>query len=149
MNRRTFILLLMLGALLPVMATRVAAQGREMVVTIPFNFTVCTQSMPAGKYTVRQMTSANTNLLLVRSEDGVFAEIACAHDVRGAKGASEGKLVFNRYRNQYFLAELWFPGDMTGNEVFKSQLEQAVISELTPKAKRGRVTMRVTEVKPN
>lgn len=149
MNKRTFLFAILFAALLPVMSTRIVAQNREMVVDIPFNFTVCTQQMPAGKYKVRPITSATTNLLLVRSEAGHFAEITCTRDVQSSKRASEGKLIFNRYGNQYFLTELWFSGEMTGNEVLKSEREEALIRELPPKMKRGRVTVRVTEAKPN
>ena len=149
MNKRTFLFAITLSVLLPVMATRVVAQNRELVADIPFNFTVCSQQMPAGKYKVRPMTSASTNVLLVRSEDGQFAEITCTHDLRSSKAASEGKLVFNRYGNQHFLTELWFQGEMTGNQVFKSEREEALIRELPPETKRGRVTVTVTEAKPN
>ena len=82
MNKRTFFFLITLSALLPVIAARVVAQNKELVADIPFNFTVCKQQMPAGKYRVRPMTSASTNVLLVRSEDGQFAEITCTHDLR-------------------------------------------------------------------
>ena len=149
MNKRTFFFAILLAALVPVLSTRGVAQNKEMVADIPFSFTVCNNQMPAGKYTVRPMTSATTNLLLVRSEDGQFAEITCSRDVQSSKQASEGKLIFNRYGNQYFLTELWFQGDMTGNQVFKSETEEALIKQLPPKMKRGRVTVRVTEAKRN
>ena len=140
MTRRIFLLVIMLGTLLPITA---AAQNRDLVADIPFNFTVCNRQMPAGKYTVRPITSATANLLLVRSADGQFAEITCTHDVQSSKRAGEGKLIFNRYGNQYFLAELWFAGEMTGNEVSKSDREEAVIRELAPKQKRGKVAIRI------
>lgn len=149
MNKRTFLFAITLGALLPLISTRAMAQRGELVADIPFNFTVCTQQLPAGKYKVRPVTSATTNLLLVRSEDGHFAEITCTRDLQASTRASAGKLIFNRYGNQYFLSELWFPGEMTGNQVLKSEREEAVIRELSPKTKRGRVTVRVVEAKPN
>jgi hypothetical protein len=149
MNRRTFLFVTMLGALLTLMTIPVMAQNRELIAEIPFDFTVCTQQLPAGKYKVRPMTSATTNLLLVRSEDNRFVEIACTHDIRGSKPVSSGKLIFNRYGSQYFLAELWFPGEMTGHEMYKSDEEEAVIKELAPKLKQEKVTIRVTEAKPN
>jgi hypothetical protein len=135
-----------LGALLPV---TVAAQDRQFVADIPFNFTIRSQQLPAGKYKVQPITSATTNLLLVRSDDGQFAEITWTRGVQSSKRASEGKLIFNRYGNQYFLAEFWFAGEMTGNEVLKSDMEEALINEFAPKRERGKVTIRVTETKPN
>lgn len=149
MSRRSFLFVGMIGALLALMTIPVKAQNRELIAEIPFNFTVCTRQLPAGKYKVLPMTSATTNLLLVRSEDNRSAEIACTHDIRGNKQVSTGKLIFNRYGNQYFLAELWFPGEITGHEIYKSDREEAVIRELAPKLKRGKVTIRVTGAKPN
>jgi hypothetical protein len=40
---------------------------------------------------------------MVRSMD-----LACTQDVRSPKVLTEGKLVFNRYDDQYFLSELPF-----------------------------------------
>ena len=149
MTRRSFLFVVMLGALSAFMTGLVMAQNREATAEIPFSFTVCSQQLPAGKYRVQPITSATTNLLLVRSEDNRSAEIACTHDIRGNKPVSTGKLVFNRYGNQYFLAELWFPGEITGHEIYKSDTEEAVIKELAPNLKRGKVTIRVTETKPD
>ena len=149
MNRRTFLFVTMLGAMLPLMSMRAMAQSQELIANIPFDFTVYTQQMPAGKYKVVPMTSATTNLLLVRSEDNRTAEIACTHDIKGTQRSSGGKLIFNRYRNQYFLSELWFAGEATGHEMFKSDREEALIQESAPKLKRGRVTIKVSETKPD
>lgn len=149
MNRKTFLFVTIMGAMLSLMTIPAMAQNQEVTANIPFDFTVCTQQMPAGKYKVAPMTSATTNLLLVRSEDGRTAEIACTHDTTGTQRSSGGKLIFNRYGNQYFLSELWFAGDATGREVFKSDQEEALIRESPSKLKRGRVTIRVTETKPD
>ena len=149
MKKGIFLIAIALGVLVPVMTKPAMAQSREMIADIPFNFTVCTQQMPAGKYKVRPITSATTNLLLVRSEDGQSAEIACTRDVQSSKRTTDGKLIFNRYGNQYFLTEMWFQGETTGNQVMKSVREEALIRELSPKMKRGKVTVRVTEAKPN
>jgi hypothetical protein len=149
MTKRTIVLAITLGALLSLLAIRVTAQTRELVADIPFSFTVCNRQMPAGTYTVRSITSSTPNLLLVRSKDNQSAEIACTHDVQGSKRTTDGKLIFNRYGDQYFLSELWFPGEMTGNQVFKTEREEVLIRELLPKGKHGRVTIRVTEAKPN
>ena len=148
---RTFRFLIMLGLLVPfvVFAHASAQKNSELVVNIPFNFTACKEQMPAGKYKVLPITSANPRLLLVRGEDNHSAEIICAHDVQSSKRATSGKLIFNRYGNQYFLSELWFAGDTTGIQVTKSDREEALLRELAPRGKREKVTVKVTEVKPD
>ncbi|HLE63076.1 MAG TPA: hypothetical protein VI750_08060 [Pyrinomonadaceae bacterium] len=122
MNRKTFPFVIMLGVLLPLTVTYVNAQtSHELVANIPFSFTVCREQLPAGKYKVRPITSASTNLLLVRNEDNRSAEIVCTQDIHSTRLVSPGKLIFNRYGDQYFLSELWFPGEKTGNQLVKSE----------------------------
>jgi hypothetical protein len=140
----------MLGVLLPLTVTYVNAQtSHELVANIPFSFTVCREQLLAGIYKVRPISSANTNLLLVSNEDNRSAEIVCTQDIHSTEVVSPGKLVFNRYGDQYFLSELWFPGQKTGNQLVKSEREEALLKELIPQSKRERVTIKITEAKPN
>jgi hypothetical protein len=124
------------------------AMAQKLVADIPFSFTACTQEMPSGRYNVRPMTSATDKLLLIRSDDSKSGEIVCTQAVQSRKPASGGKLVFNRYGDQYFLAEIWFAGELSGNQVVKSEREEALIKEFGINKKRGRVTIRITETKP-
>lgn len=147
---RSLRFLAILGLLAPVMfITHASAQDKELVVNIPFNFTACTEQMPAGKYKVIPVTSANPRLLLVRGLDNRSAEIICAHDVQSAKPSTSGKLIFNRYGDQYFLSELWYAGNITGVQVYRSEKEEALLRELAPPGKREKVTVKITEVKKN
>lgn len=146
MNKRAFVLLLVLGLLLPIMSAAVAGQaGLELTADIPFKFTVCTKQLPAGKYKVQPVSTANPRLLLLRSEDGSSVEIACTRDVTGDKATTSGKLIFNRYGDEYFLSELWFAGQKTGNQLVKTEAEEAL---LAARKKTEKVTVSVKEVKP-
>lgn len=146
MNRKSFWFVIMLGVLLPLMATSIAAQtSRELMANIPFDFTICRNQLPAGKYKVQSITSANPNALLIRSEDNRSSEIVCTKDVQSRKPATSGKLIFNRYGDQYFLSELWLQGALTGSQLVKSEKEEALIRELK---KHEKVTIKITEVKP-
>ena len=146
MSKRIFPLLLMLGMLLPVLTARVAGQaGLELTADIPFKFTVCKKQLPAGKYKVLPMTSANPRILLVRAEDGSSAEIVCTQDLQSSKVATKGRLVFNRYGGEYFLSEMWFAGQTTGNQLVKTEAEETL---LAAGKKREKVTVSVTEAKP-
>lgn len=71
------------------------------------------------------------------------------HDVQSDKAAKKGELIFNRYGDQYFLSELWLPGERIGNQLVKSEKEEALLKELTPRKKREKVTVKVIEVKPD
>ena len=148
---RSFRFLIMLALLVPLVliAHASAQKSNELVADIPFNFTACKEQLPAGKYKVYPISSANPRLLLVRGQDSRSVEIICTQDVRSQKPATSGKLIFNRYGDEYFLSELWFAGDLTGNQVVKSEREEALLNELTPRKKHEKVTVKVTEVKPN
>jgi hypothetical protein len=125
------------------------AQDRVATADIPFSFTVCKEQLPAGKYRIEPFSRANPSIMLFRSEDNRSVEIVCTRDVQGTKLSGKGKLIFNRYGNQYFLSELWFPGERTGSEVLKSEREEMLLRELAPRMKRERVTVKVSEAKPN
>jgi len=138
----------MLGLLLPLMATQATAQSTKLVADVPFDFTVCHEQMPAGKYHVRPITSANPNVLIVHSEDNRSIEIVCTQDVQSQTAAPSGKLIFNRYGDQYFLSQMWLPGRKTGTQLAKSQKEEALQREMKVVKKAEKVTVTITEVKP-
>ena len=131
--------------------TRAAAQlsGRTLVVNIPFKFTICHEQLPAGKYIVHPVSSANPRLMLVRSDDGRAVATACTLSVQGSKAAPVGKLIFNRYGEHYFLAQVWLQGDLQGSQFPQSDREKALAKGLAAsKKKRERVTVRVIEEEP-
>ena len=146
MNRKTFPLLIVMGLLF---ATSVPAQtSQELVANIPFSFTVCQEQLPAGKYKVRPVTSANPRVVLIASENNRALEMICTHDVQGKKRASTGKLIFNRYGDQYFLSELWVQGETTGRQLAMTEQEEALFREARGIKKREKVTVKVIELKP-
>lgn len=149
MKMRNFICALMLGGLLSLTAMQAGAQDRVVTADIPFDFTVCKEQLPPGKYRIEPFSKANPNLMVFRSQDNRSVELACTRGVQGTKLSGKGKLIFNRYGNQYFLSEIWFAGEPTGSEVLKSDREEALLRELAPRKKRERVTIKVTEAKPN
>jgi hypothetical protein len=46
-------------------------------------------------------------------------------------------LVFNRYGDQYFLSQAWWPGDTMGHELVKSDREKALIKEFSGDESKG------------
>ena len=145
MSRKIFPFVIVVGMLL---ATNVVAQtSQELVANIPFNFTVCREQLPAGKYKVRPVTSANPRIVLVATADNRPIEMICTHDVQSKKPATTGKLIFNRYGNQYFLSELWLQGETTGRQLGKTEAEDALFRASETK-KREKVTVKVIESKP-
>jgi hypothetical protein len=139
----------LMGLLSPVVVSHDSAQlDQPLVAKIPFNFTVCREELPAGKYTVSRISSATSHALSIRSEDGRSMDLACTQSVNSPDVVTEGKLVFNRYDDQYFLSEAWWPGYTAGHELLKSDRERALIKELSagqakPPKKKGKVTIKM------
>ena len=137
---RKLSLVMMLGLLFPLAATRIVAQTpHELVADVPFEFSVCGERLPAGTYKVRSLSS-NPHVLVVSSDNSRSVIVACGRQVQAQKQPT-GQLIFNRYENKYFLSELWL-GEMIGTELFKSAEEQALL-----RTRREEVTIKPTETK--
>jgi len=90
---------------------------------VPFEFNVGDKTLPAGKIRVREMTTNSGALAISNLDKGQHA-IRIAHAVNPNK-ADQAKLVFRRYGNRYFLAQVWIPG-YDGLELNKSKSERAL-----------------------
>jgi hypothetical protein len=98
----------------------VQAQSGMQVANIPFQFNVGKAVLPAGEYHVK---SVNPSTFLIQSKDGHQAAVAMTIGVSSSKEEDNGKLVFNRYGNQYFLSKVWRGGNREGRELVKSRTE--------------------------
>lgn len=82
-----------------------------MVVRVPFEFKAGGQTLPAGEYRVLRVHQS-----VVRLEDASGRGLL--HLISNAKRAKsapeEGMLVFHRYSDRYFLAEVWMAGREDG-----------------------------------
>jgi hypothetical protein len=100
-----------------------AQSSSRMTANIPFNFTVGSQPLPAGQYSVKPLSQA---AVLVQGEDSRSAAIVLTMAAQSSKTQQVGKLVFNRYGDQYFLAQIWTPATNTGRVLPKSRLEREI-----------------------
>jgi hypothetical protein len=92
---------------------------------IPFDFSVGNKTLPAGVYTVAPTTTPG--LLLIRREDGRMGALIQTQGVLARREQDKTKLVFRRYGDHYFLAQLWTAGDSNGRELWKSRTERELI----------------------
>ena len=120
---------LTLFALLMVPATQAQSTFRA---EIPFDFVVANKRLPAGEYQVKPATE---KAMLIQSKDASSSALAMTIGVDG-KTSDAGKLVFNRYGDQYFLSKIWLPSSDSGRELTKCRLEREVAaqSKLKPAA---------------
>jgi hypothetical protein len=90
---------------------------------IPFAFHVRDTVMPAGSYTVQEMSSAG--LVQIRNNDTRESILALAPPNRSGH-SEESKLVFHKYGDRYFLSELWLTGAGAIDCVPTGKLEREV-----------------------
>jgi len=113
-------------------AASLYAQGSQQLnVQIPFGFHVGDTTLPSGEYTVD--TDAAQGVVRLRSADSKSSVMILSNSVETHDTPSQGKLVFNRYGEEYFLSQIWKPGNNLGRELRKSHRE----IEVAASARRG------------
>ena len=95
--------------LLAALSVYVHAQERPLLTaTVPFAFTIETNNLPAGTYTVSILPPYN--MIKVQSADGrKVAWIGVIPSLKSEE-SKQAKLVFHRFGNEYFLAQVWEQG---------------------------------------
>ena len=105
------------------------AQSAPMVsVTIPFDFEVAGKTLKAGDYQVRMEGSQST--LKIENRDTLRTTFVTISPLEHRDIQDQSKLVFNRYGNQYFLAQVWVAGRSSGQEVRQSSTERGIRREM-------------------
>jgi len=94
----------------------------RLVASIPFDFYVGSNSLPAGEYEVKPGVASGA--LMFRSIEQNAAVIALTNSKQASRTPKEAKLVFHRYGSTYFLSEIWHPNTDRGYELRKSKTER-------------------------
>ena len=95
---------------------------------IPFDFTVEGKTVPAGTYTIGH-EGYSPELLLLQSNDSKLQMIVGSNAAENHQGANKTNLVFNRYKDQYFLSEIWVEGATTGRHIPKTGREKELAKQ--------------------
>lgn len=100
-----------LVGLLVVLAFSAEAQmAQKYRANIPFDFSVGNKSFAAGEYIIeRTNPGVSHSALVIRDAKSGRAKIFQIIETSGNERPEVSKLVFNRYENQYFLAEMTVP----------------------------------------
>jgi hypothetical protein len=87
-------------------AAAACAQNPDaMKANVPFNFVVCGKTIPAGEVTVARVSSLGALAI----NGGGHSVIVLGGPEAPRKDANHVRLVFHRYGDAYFLAEVWGP----------------------------------------
>lgn len=106
------------------------SRTRQVRADIPFDFIVGDKTLTAGNYTVGTISRNSADAIAVRSSDGSRKAIRLTNAVNDNAKTKRARLVFHRYGNTYFLAQIWVPGSSEGREMLKSKAERAAALEL-------------------
>lgn len=100
MNRITAIALLTSASILGTGSA--LAEAHAVKATMQFDFTVANQLLPPGTYTISKVTD---DVIEIQNRDKNVAVLAPAY-FDSMQSGNGGKLVFDKYNNQYFLREI-------------------------------------------
>jgi len=113
-----------LTLIIPMAMTGFAGLYGGVSAKIPFDFMVGGKEFKAGKYSVKRLHDNNPDsILILRSADNGAATNFNINNITD-KGASQARLVFRRYGNQYFLAQIFDGRSGFGSELIKSKAER-------------------------
>lgn len=92
-------------------APSLMAQGTRLVADIPFAFHVNDQTFAAGEWTLMKTESARTYLWILKDQD-LKSVMLFAANCAYRPLSSNTVLTFNRYGDEYYLSEIWTPGEV-------------------------------------
>jgi hypothetical protein len=113
------------------MVTAVASANGQALPTrtnVPFDFIVGDRNLPAGAYTVSSITNSGAALRIVGRDNAKDSAVRLTVPAGGA--AKHAMLVFHRYGERYFLAEVWGSAE-DGRQLIRSKQERAIQKELS------------------
>jgi hypothetical protein len=111
-------------ALLAALAAMAQGPSGDVLVNVPFAFVIDSHHMQPGRYVV---TKAANGVLRIHDTEVAGNQMFLAVHSIESKTPNEAKLVFHRYGDTYFLAEVWNGNDI-GKELPKSKAEKEILS---------------------
>jgi hypothetical protein len=112
-------------------ASLVVANGQSSArvsAQIPFDFVIGGKTLSAGRYSVSTDTQDHS-ALLVRNMESNSAAVRLSNPVQSQRSKNNARLVFHRYGQTYFLAEVWQGGDNAGWALRASKAERKLQQE--------------------
>jgi len=92
---------------------------RLMTVNIPFAFAVENHFLPAGEYLVLTVTPERS--IRIAGTDGKHSAIVNTLPNYASSPSANSRLVFHKYGDEYFLAQVWTAGQNVARNPLSSQ----------------------------
>ena len=126
-SRIGMLVLLSIGALA---ASANAQSGSGLRANVPFDFTVAGKKFAAGHYSITRANQTNGDLVLqVSSLDQHSRVFPITNPVETQTARDKPVLIFHRYGDEYFLAQVWAAGSTSGRAFTKSRRERQLQQE--------------------
>ena len=104
-----------------------ASQAETYYATMPFSFVVGNKTAPAGEYVIDP--SAGSDVVIIKSANHKEGFAVMGTNVTSADYPRASRLVFHRYGNRYFLAEIWTRGSDAGRRIQASPEERELLAQ--------------------
>ena len=106
-----------------------AQSSRRVTANVPFEFIVGNKTFEAGDYEVNAAT-LGAEAMVIRNEDSRRAITRLTNPIVTMSPKSSARLVFHKYGDTYFLAEVWSGGDYNGRQLLESKRERSLRHEM-------------------
>jgi hypothetical protein len=121
--KRNFVVFATALVLLVTTAASAETLRLKVDVNVPFSFIVNRDTLPAGEYRVESMGDGG-RILSVRGLNSKTINLVSPIPCASLEKASQTKLIFHRYGDQYFLTRIWVSGNTDGDEIPASPREK-------------------------
>jgi hypothetical protein len=98
----------------------------DLEVNIPFQFQAGNAKLPAGEYRVHVLEHSDLTVMEISSEDGFSSTLFQVREADAKAAPTKSELIFNKYGDRYFLAELFEEGSASGSQVVESRDEKTI-----------------------
>ena len=122
-----------------------AQSAKTVVSNVPFEFIVGDQTLPAGEYHINRSLG---NALRIQTSDPAASASRLTNEIQ-SRNNKRARLVFHRYGERYFLAEVWTGAGDVGRQLLKSRQERAIereMSTIASKTEQGESGYALVEV---
>lgn len=101
----------------------------DIEVNIPFQFHVGDAKLPAGEYHIHLLDNSDLQVMEISSADGSSSALFEVESAETKSAPAKSELVFNKYGNRYFLAQLLDEGNPSVSQVLESRYEKRISQE--------------------
>lgn len=107
------------------------AQSVNVKANVPFDFVVDNVTIPAGAYSIQSINdSIGSPTLMIRGNK--VGRLVGSNAAENLNPAATSHLLFHRYGDTYFLAQIWVQGERHGRELRQTRRETEMAKNLRP-----------------